>query len=78
MKISHKKTSLFIYFALLMKEGDKAREDYLKFLSSGSSKYPVELLEIAGVNMRESAPIQTLIDRFSELVNEFEDEFLTC
>ena len=61
-----------------MKEGDKAREDYLKFLSSGSSKYPVELLEIAGVNMRESAPIQTLIDRFSELVNEFEDEFLTC
>ncbi|MDN3509241.1 MAG: oligoendopeptidase F [Candidatus Neptunochlamydia sp.] len=62
----------------LMKEGDEAREDYLKFLSSGSSKYPVELLEIAGVNMRESSPIQTLIDRFSELVNEFEEEFLTC
>ncbi|MDJ0652071.1 MAG: oligoendopeptidase F [Simkaniaceae bacterium] len=62
----------------LRKEGDKARKEYLKFLSSGSSKYPLELLEIAGVNMRESAPIQTLIDHFSELVNEFEDEFLTC
>ncbi len=90
LRIPHFYTSFYVYqyatgisaanalVERLMKEGDKAREDYLKFLSSGSSKYPVELLEIAGVNMRESAPIQTLIDRFSELVNEFEDEFLTC
>lgn len=90
LRIPHFYTSFYVYqyatgisaanalVERLMKEGDKAREDYLKFLSSGSSKYPVELLEIAGVNMRESTPIQTLIDRFSELVNEFEDEFLTC
>ena len=90
LRIPHFYTSFYVYqyatgisaanalVERLMKEGDKAREDYLKFLSSGSSKYPVELLEIAGVNMRESAPIQTLIDRFNELVNEFEDEFLTC
>ncbi len=62
----------------LMKEGGKARKNYLKFLSSGSSKYPVELLEIAGVNMRESGPIQMLIDRFEELVKEFEKEFSAC
>ena len=62
----------------LMKEGDSARKAYLKFLSSGSSKYPVELLQIAGVNMRESQPIQTLIDRFNDLVNAFEKEFSTC
>jgi len=90
LRIPHFYTSFYVYqyatgisaanalVERLMKEGDKARDDYLKFLSSGSSKYPVELLEIAGVNMRESAPIQTLIDRFNELVNEFEDEFLTC
>ncbi len=90
LRIPHFYTSFYVYqyatgisaanalVERLMKEGDKAREDYLKFLSSGSSKYPVELLEIAGVNMRESTPIQTLIDRFNELVNEFEDEFLTC
>ncbi|MEM8727329.1 MAG: oligoendopeptidase F [Chlamydiota bacterium] len=62
----------------LIKDRSKAREDYLKFLSSGSSKYPVELLEIAGVNMRASGPIQTAIDRFSGLIDEFEDSFLSC
>lgn len=90
LRIPHFYTSFYVYqyatgisaanalVERLVKEGDKAREAYLRFLSSGSSKYPVELLEVAGVNMRESAPIQTLIDRFSELVNQFEEEFLTC
>lgn len=62
----------------LMKEGESARYSYLKFLSSGSSKYPVELLGIAGVNIEESGPIQTLIDRFGELVKQFEREFSSC
>lgn len=62
----------------LMKEGESARSSYLKFLSSGSSKYPVELLQIAGVNIEESGPIQTLIDRFGELVKQFEQEFSSC
>jgi len=60
----------------LKKEGDSARDSYLKFLSSGCSKYPVELLEIAGVNIRESSPIQTLIDRYAELVKQLEIECL--
>lgn len=87
LRIPHFYTSFYVYqyatgisaanalVERLMKDGDKAREDYLKFLSSGSSKYPLKLLEIAGVNMRESAPIQTLIDRFSELVNQLEEIF---
>ncbi|MBF5059784.1 oligoendopeptidase F [Candidatus Neptunochlamydia vexilliferae] len=62
----------------LMKEGESAQKDYLKFLSSGSSRYPVELLEIAGVNMKESGPVQVLIDRFATLVDEFEKEFSSC
>jgi len=59
----------------LMKEGEAARKDYLQFLSSGSSRYPVDLLKMAGVDMGESAPIQTLIDRFAALIEEFESEF---
>lgn len=90
LRIPHFYTSFYVYqyatgisaanalVEKLMKEGDSAREGYLNFLSSGSSKYPVELLEIAGVNMRESSPIQTLVDRFSELVKQFEKEFLSC
>ena len=56
----------------LMKEGEKARIDYLKFLSSGSSLYPLELLQMAGVDMHKPDPIQTLIDRFGTLIDEFE------
>ena len=62
----------------LMKEGEKAQKDYLKFLSSGSSHYPVDLLEMAGVNMRENDPIEKLIKRFSSLVDEFEKEINAC
>lgn len=62
----------------LMKEGEKAQKDYLKFLSSGSSRYPVDLLEMAGVNMRENGPIVKLIGRFSSLVDEFEKEINAC
>ena len=58
----------------LMKEGEEARKRYLKFLSSGSSKYPLELLEIAGVKMDEKAPIESLIRRFRSLVDELERE----
>ena len=62
----------------LMKDGDKALKDYLKFLSSGSSRYPVDLLEMAGVDMKKKEPIEILINRFSSLVDEFEKEFSAC
>ncbi|MCB1106719.1 MAG: oligoendopeptidase F [Chlamydiia bacterium] len=62
----------------LLSEGEKAQKEYLKFLSSGSSRYPIDLLEGAGVNMREPKPIHTLIDRFSFLVKEFEKESNAC
>lgn len=58
----------------LMSEGESALKDYLEFLSSGSSCYPVNLLDIAGVNMKEQYPIQTLINYFSLLLDELENE----
>lgn len=44
---------------------------YLKFLSSGSSDYPVSLLKTSGVDMLSKHPVQTLINRFDELTKEF-------
>ena len=62
----------------LFEKGNQAQKDYIQFLSSGSSKYPVKLLEIAGVNMRQKQPIQTLVDHFSSLLDAFEKEFYAC
>ena len=40
-----------------------ARDAYLKMLSAGSSKYPIDLLKDAGVDMTTSAPFNAAIDR---------------
>jgi oligoendopeptidase F len=47
-----------------------ARDKYLKFLSSGSSKYPLDLLKEAGVDMTSTAPIEAAVRRFGLLVEE--------
>jgi len=60
---------------VLLDEG-KSCQEYLKFLSSGSSYYPIDLLKMAGVDMKTSAPIQTLIDYFSSLVDTLEQELV--
>lgn len=56
----------------VLEEGEKARDKYLTFLSSGSSAFPLDLLKIAGVNMSESKPIQKILNRFDSLVKELE------
>jgi oligoendopeptidase F len=50
--------------------GEKARNDYLSFLCSGSSKYPIDLLKLAGVDMRTSEPVEAAMRHFNELVTE--------
>jgi oligoendopeptidase F len=47
-----------------------ARDRYLKFLSSGGSKYPLDLLKEAGIDMTTSAPIDAALKRFAYLVKE--------
>lgn len=52
-------------------KGDKgAAESYLKFLSSGSFRPPLDLLRDAGVDLRTAAPIEALIRHFESLVKE--------
>jgi len=57
-------------------KGDKtkkgARDRYLAFLGSGSSKHPVELLKDAGVDMTTPAPIESFVKYFSALVGELD------
>ena len=51
-------------------QSTQARDKYLKFLSSGGSKYPLDLLKDAGVDMTSTAPIESALNRFHQLVKE--------
>lgn len=50
--------------------GKTEREDYLKFLKSGCSHYPIDTLQIAGVDMRSEFPVKSAIETFSQLTKE--------
>jgi oligoendopeptidase F len=50
--------------------GDKEREDYFTFLRSGGSRYPIQSLKLAGVDMSSPVPVQATIARFEKLVGE--------
>jgi oligoendopeptidase F len=50
--------------------GDQEREDYFTFLRSGGSRYPIQSLKLAGVDMSSPAPVQAAIARFEKLVGE--------
>ena len=56
----------------ILTEGESARKDYIEFLKSGSSNYPVELLKIAGVDMSSPEPIRMAMETFKDLVDELE------
>lgn len=50
--------------------GEAEQEDYLGFLKGGCSKYPLDLLRDAGVDMETPEPVDTALKRFEELVDE--------
>ncbi len=49
--------------------GNNEREDYLSFFKGGSSKYPIEMLKMAGVDMRSPEPVKAAIQKFGNLVD---------
>lgn len=51
-----------------------ARDNYFKFLSSGGSRFPIDALKVAGVDMSTPAPIQAACAEFGRLVGELEKE----
>ena len=48
--------------------GEAEREDYFKFLKSGGSRYPIESLKIAGVDMAKTEPVQAACDEFKKII----------
>ena len=46
-------------------EGEVAVKDYFKFLSSGGSDSPVELLKLAGVDLTKKEPFKRAMESFS-------------
>lgn len=57
----------------ILKEGKPAVDDYIRFLSSGSSNYPIELLKAAGVDMSTKEPVNQALSLFSKLLDQLEE-----
>ncbi|MEO2011304.1 MAG: oligoendopeptidase F [Pirellulaceae bacterium] len=52
--------------------GETELADYLNFLESGCSKYPLDLLRGAGVDMEKPDAVATALQRFDRLVDELD------
>ena len=48
------------------------RDRYLKFLSSGDSLYPIEILKNAGIDMTSKEPFENAIKRMNKIMDEIE------
>jgi len=49
-----------------------AIERYLKFLSAGRSKYPIDLLKDAGVDMTTDEPLELTVKKMNRIMDEIE------
>ena len=57
---------------MILEEGKPAVERYLKFLSGGCTKSPIDLLKDAGVDMTTKKPISEALKTFGELIKEMD------
>ena len=56
----------------LLSGGEKERKDYFTFLKSGGSRFPIEALKAAGVDMSSPEPVDATCRAFAGLVDELE------
>lgn len=52
--------------------GVRAKDDYIEFLKSGNSNYPIDLLKIAGVDMNSKNSIERAMKVFDNIVDELD------
>ena len=52
---------------------ENAAEDYLRFLSAGSSLYPLDALKLAGVDMSTPQPVEETFDVLAQMVDRLEE-----
>jgi len=56
-----------------VKTGDpEARRRYLAFISAGGSKYPIDLLKDAGVDMTTTQPLDATMAKLNRVMDEME------
>lgn len=84
LRIPHFYTSFYVYqyavgmsaslalHANLMNDPVTGRQKYLEFISSGSSKKPVDILKDANVDVRDPQTIQKALDAFKQLVDQLD------
>ena len=57
----------------VLQGGKKELSDYLGFLKGGCSKFPLDLLRGAGVDMESPQPVDTALQHFERLVDELDE-----
>lgn len=57
----------------ILSEGAPAVADYMKFLSSGGSGAPIELLKLAGVDLSDPRTVRNSLAEFEKTLNELRD-----
>ena len=57
----------------ILKEGAPAVKRYINFLSSGESKYPIDTLKDAGVDMTSPEPVRMALEVFRTTLEEMEN-----
>ena len=57
----------------VLTEGQPAVDRFLGFLKSGSSDYPINVLQKAGVDMTSPEPVQRALDVFASLLDQMEE-----
>ncbi len=53
--------------------GKEEKDDYLSFLKSGGSRYPIEALKVAGVDMSKPDAVIATTKHFESLINRLEE-----
>ena len=56
----------------VMDQGEPAAERYLEFLKTGSSKYPLDALKLAGIDMNSPEPVRRGFEVLKSMVDELE------
>ncbi len=54
-------------------EGVSAVNKYLDFLKAGSSDYPINILDKAGVNMNSAEPVMAVSEKMNNIIDEIEE-----
>ena len=57
----------------IMNNEENAVDDYLNFLKTGGSDYPIEELKVAGVDMTKKEVIESAIKMFNDTLEEFKN-----